>query len=140
MSKIKEKIVAFPDGRKVRRYIPYPGPVTDDTLRCIGCGQIDEDGWHNMATCIAITSGKAIYEDDKIYIPIDDGARDGERQLVKRGPNYAAGQWTGDFWSYPFGPRGDGTIGAVQIDFEPTHYWPKPFMPFEHLKGEDGDA
>lgn len=128
--KIKERIRLGPSAI-VKRFIPYPGPVKDGTLRCIGCGQIDENGWHNRQLCQSITSATAIYEDERVYIPIDDEARNGERQLVKRGPQYAAGQWAGDFWSYPYGSRSDEGNCPVQIDFEPTHYWPAPAL--EHL-------
>lgn len=121
--KLKEKVRLGPD-HLVRRFIPYPGPVNDGTGRCIGCGQIDDDGFHNAALCIAIGSGTAIYEDGKVYVPIDDDARNGERQIVKRGPNYAAAQWTGNMWSYPYGDY-DAAKSPHQIDFTPTHYWPQ---------------
>lgn len=37
--------------RRYRRFIPYPGPVNDDTSRCIRCGQIDEAEYHIDAAC-----------------------------------------------------------------------------------------
>lgn len=37
--------------RRYRRFMPYPGPVTDDTCRCIRCGQIDEPGLHISEAC-----------------------------------------------------------------------------------------
>ena len=39
--------------RTVRRMIHYPGPVNDDTCRCIACGQIDEQPWHMAHVCRA---------------------------------------------------------------------------------------
>lgn len=48
------------------------------------------------------------------YIPIDDDAKHGNSQLVRRGPTIAAAWWTGNAWAY----RGTNE----QIDFEPTHY------------------
>lgn len=39
--------------RTVNRLILYPGPVNDDTLRCIQCGQIDEEPWHARHVCEA---------------------------------------------------------------------------------------
>lgn len=39
--------------RSYRRFIPYPGPIFDQTPRCIGCGQIDEPEYHNGALCEA---------------------------------------------------------------------------------------
>ena len=62
---------------------------------------------------------------DLAWIPIDDAAKDGHRQLVKNGGNYAAAQWTGRFWSYPFGPDKFEGDAPEQIDFEPTHYLSK---------------
>ena len=39
-------------GRKsYRKFLPYPSNVDDGTSRCIACGQIDEDGWHDSALC-----------------------------------------------------------------------------------------
>jgi hypothetical protein len=35
-------------GRSVRRFIPHSMTVDDGTVRCIGCGQIDEDGYHDL--------------------------------------------------------------------------------------------
>lgn len=38
-------------GRTFRRFIPPPGPVTDGTLRCAHCGQIDDEPWHDAEIC-----------------------------------------------------------------------------------------
>lgn len=38
-------------GKEYRKFIPHPGPVTDDTCRCITCGQIDEPDYHDDAIC-----------------------------------------------------------------------------------------
>lgn len=51
-------------GRMVRRFIPFPGPVEDDTVRCICCGQIDEDGFHDYEVCCGIASGTVKVEDN----------------------------------------------------------------------------
>ena len=39
--------------RTVKRLILYPGPVNDDTPRCIQCGQIDEEPYHARHVCEA---------------------------------------------------------------------------------------
>lgn len=41
------------DGRAYRKFIAFPGPVDDGTLRCISCGQIDEEEFHDPAFCPA---------------------------------------------------------------------------------------
>lgn len=38
-------------GQTYRKFIPYPAPVDDDTLRCIACGQIDEPEYHDPKLC-----------------------------------------------------------------------------------------
>lgn len=45
------------DGRLVRRFVSYPEPVTDRTTRCGVCGQIDDEDFHDEATCAAIFAG-----------------------------------------------------------------------------------
>lgn len=45
------------DGEKYRKFIRYPEEVTDGTLRCIRCGQIDEDGFHDDDICRAALEG-----------------------------------------------------------------------------------
>lgn len=35
------------DGREYRKFIRYPSAVSDGTCRCITCGQIDEQPWHD---------------------------------------------------------------------------------------------
>lgn len=39
-------------GRAYQRLIPYPATVSDGTLRCIRCGQIDEEPWHDRELCV----------------------------------------------------------------------------------------
>lgn len=39
------------EGRQHRKFIAWPGPVNDGTSRCIACGQIDEEPWHDRAIC-----------------------------------------------------------------------------------------
>jgi hypothetical protein len=39
------------NGTNYRRFIPYPQPVTDGTVRCFFCGQIDEPQWHVDEDC-----------------------------------------------------------------------------------------
>jgi hypothetical protein len=60
--------------------------------------------------------------DDADFVPIDAAAKDGNRQLVRRGSTYAAAQWTGDFWSEPYGPGKMEADTPCQLNFEPTHY------------------
>lgn len=43
-------------GRTVRRFIEPGKPVRDGTVRCMGCGQIDEPSCHDNALC-PLTSG-----------------------------------------------------------------------------------
>lgn len=43
-------------GKIYRKFIRYPEEILDDTLRCIRCGQIDEDGIHDMAICEQVFS------------------------------------------------------------------------------------
>jgi len=47
------------DGVRYRRFIPYPEPVTDGTVRCFFCGQIDEPRWHVAADCREVQRTKA---------------------------------------------------------------------------------
>lgn len=42
------------DGRQVRRFVSYPEPVTDGTIRCGVCGQLDEPEFHDEEICIAV--------------------------------------------------------------------------------------
>lgn len=39
--------------RTVKRMILYPAVVNDDTCRCIQCGQIDEEPYHQRYVCEA---------------------------------------------------------------------------------------
>lgn len=39
------------DGHKYRKFIRFPEEVDDDTLRCIACGQIDEEEYHDDNLC-----------------------------------------------------------------------------------------
>lgn len=39
------------DGREYRKFIPYPAVVADGTCRCITCGQIDEEPYHDPKVC-----------------------------------------------------------------------------------------
>ena len=41
-------------GRQVRRFVSYPEPVTDGTIRCGVCGQLDDESFHDEETCIAV--------------------------------------------------------------------------------------
>lgn len=61
----------------------------------------------------------------KLFIPIDEHARDGKRQLLARRSTLAVAQWTGDMWAYPYGDGEDESSTIEQIDFEPTHYAPE---------------
>jgi hypothetical protein len=48
----------------LRKIIPYPGPVNDGTVRCIACGQIDEEDWHDPYLCREIRALKAKEQND----------------------------------------------------------------------------
>lgn len=37
--------------RTYRKFIPYPKPIRDGTVRCMACGQIDEPEYHEDALC-----------------------------------------------------------------------------------------
>lgn len=41
------------NGRLYRKFISFPEEVTDGTLRCIRCGQIDEEEHHDNDICVA---------------------------------------------------------------------------------------
>lgn len=41
-------------GRQVRRFVSYPEPIMDGTIRCGVCGQLDDEEVHDDATCAAI--------------------------------------------------------------------------------------
>lgn len=47
------------DGRRYQKFIRYPAEVIDGTLRCIRCGQIDEEPFHEQAACIEALSGNS---------------------------------------------------------------------------------
>ncbi len=49
------------DGREYRKFIRYPEEVTDGTLRCIRCGQIDEDEIHDHALCVDALSTSSVH-------------------------------------------------------------------------------
>ena len=57
--KVNGRPVSFADQEYIRignailrRFIPYPQTVDDGTVRCIRCGQIDEDDFHDAALCL----------------------------------------------------------------------------------------
>lgn len=41
-------------GRQVRRFVSYPEPVMDGTIRCGVCGQLDDEEFHDDGMCQAI--------------------------------------------------------------------------------------
>lgn len=49
----KEETIKI-DGRSYRKFIRHPEEITDGTLRCISCGQIDEDEYHDDDLCPGI--------------------------------------------------------------------------------------
>lgn len=49
MTKSVEKIAI--GGREYSRFIKWPKLVRDGTCRCIQCGQIDEEPWHDSELC-----------------------------------------------------------------------------------------
>lgn len=121
---MKHEMILVGPRLQVRRFILPGKPVRDGTLRCVACGQIDEIGYHNESICRAARKGTldwdSIFSPPKPFVPIDDGARDGQRQLIRRGANYAVASWAGDMWAFP-----DNGGVIEQVDFEPTHYAPK---------------
>jgi hypothetical protein len=50
LQKQKPKFVQI-GGQKYRRIIMHPKPVNDGTCRCIQCGQIDDEPWHDSEIC-----------------------------------------------------------------------------------------
>lgn len=49
MTKPVEKIII--GGKQYSKFIPYPKAVRDGTVRCISCGQIDEEPYHEACLC-----------------------------------------------------------------------------------------
>lgn len=49
MTKPVEKITI--GDREYTRFIRWPRLVRDGTVRCISCGQIDEEPWHDDKIC-----------------------------------------------------------------------------------------
>ena len=41
-------------GRRVRRFVSHPEPITDDTIRCGVCGQLDDEELHDDAICASV--------------------------------------------------------------------------------------
>jgi len=41
-------------GKQVRRFVSYPEPITDGTMRCGVCGQLDDEEFHDDAICAAV--------------------------------------------------------------------------------------
>lgn len=39
------------DRKVYERFVRYPREVTDGTFRCIQCGQIDDEPWHDHQIC-----------------------------------------------------------------------------------------
>jgi hypothetical protein len=58
LQKQKPKFVQI-GGRNFRRIIAHPKPVNDGTCRCIQCGQIDDEPWHDNAICAE--AGRILY-------------------------------------------------------------------------------
>lgn len=50
MTKPVEKIT-LPNGREVSKFILYPKAVRDGTYRCVDCGQIDDEPYHDPTLC-----------------------------------------------------------------------------------------
>jgi hypothetical protein len=47
--------------KSYRKFIPWPKPVTDGTVRCMACGQIDEPQWHDDSACPAMAPKPRAY-------------------------------------------------------------------------------
>lgn len=58
------------DGQEYQKFIRYPLPVTDGTCRCVTCGQIDEQPWHDPEICAA--------EHTKMWATRPTGGSDGD--------------------------------------------------------------
>ena len=41
-------------GRRVRRFVSHPETVTDGTIRCGVCGQLDDEELHDNAMCASV--------------------------------------------------------------------------------------
>lgn len=52
------------EGRLVRRFVSYPEPVMDGTVRCGVCGQLDDEAHHDNAMCAAIDAASRIGAQD----------------------------------------------------------------------------
>lgn len=48
----KHEMIKIGD-REYRKFIPFPEVITDGTHRCIRCGQIDEEDYHDHDLCVA---------------------------------------------------------------------------------------
>jgi hypothetical protein len=55
-------------GQIFNRFIRYPNPIEDGTLRCIQCGQLDEGGFHDMDLCIASYAAGRIWNSDRYLV------------------------------------------------------------------------
>ena len=42
------------EGRMVRRFVSYPEPIMDGTIRCGVCGQLDDFAVHDDTICEAV--------------------------------------------------------------------------------------
>lgn len=49
-------------GRQVRRFVSYPEPIMDGTIRCGVCGQLDDEEFHDEEMC------KAIYDAGRLAL------------------------------------------------------------------------
>lgn len=53
-SKASDKVTFF--GRKVVRFMNVDETFDDGTVRCISCGQVDDDPWHKPEMCFAVVA------------------------------------------------------------------------------------
>lgn len=54
--------------REYVQFIPHPQAVRDGTVRCLACGQIDEDGFHDKAFCPGMGGALPQTENVKAFI------------------------------------------------------------------------
>lgn len=77
-------------GRGYMKFIPYPMPVLDGTVRCFRCGQIDEPAYHDDAICRASPAG--VHMDGAEVVTLTKGEVIMLRAAMKIGRIYPRGR------------------------------------------------
>ncbi len=88
------------NGKLYRKFIPFPEEITDGTLRCIRCGQIDEEEFHDQEICIAAFDSPHLPGPSLLPCPFCGS------------PNIDPCGWAGNDGSY--GPACDDCSGSAQ--------------------------